>query len=381
MLSDFKGVALVSLLHGNEPIRGDMLRIFDEHADRKIVVWTDIDQESVMDSVELLQNRGIEVYCSRISQTYGQAIIFAADLIPDDWALVYASGRRAVVHRTGWIADLLSPFRDKWCGISGCVRPCQYDRIAQYPTDIFDPQVHVQGGCFAIRASLLKECGFGKFPQVFSDIFLSHAVIRRGFYLADVLSVRCNEGEVVSGICKIAVGYPDRTNRSYAFRKDRLSSGDISDHLETLRSYAGRSSRVLEFGTRGGVSTLALLCGQPDRLTTVDIDPNLVAADRMEFLKRNAGRTLFRQEIGDSRIREPEWADLLFIDTDHNYQCLTAELDRHHSHTTRWIILHDTESFPECKRAVNDFLNREQSFVLLQHFENNNGLTILERCQ
>lgn len=376
------GVALISLLHGRERVRPEMVNLFDEPADQKIVVWSAVDSDEVkQEDTRALWDAGVDLIFEASSLTYGQAILLAARRVADEDIVVYASGRRAVVHQRGWLTDMVQPFSDPWCGMTGCVRPCQYDRIARIQTDIFEPQIHVQGGCFAIRASMLRDCGFGKFPQVFSDVFLSHAVIKRGHYLKNIPSIRCDEGEAVFQAAKLSVGYPDRSNRRQAFQQAVQTPGDINEHLHTLRSYAGRASRILEFGTRGAVSTLAFLCGQPDRLTTVDIDPDLVPMSRIQFLRENAGCTDFRQEINDSRTRRPEWADLVFIDTDHNYPTLTAELDRHHAMTTRWLIMHDTETYPGCMDAVKDFLKRERSFRLLHHFPHNNGLTILERCQ
>lgn len=373
-------IAQVSLLHGKEKVRDEMLKLFDEKSDYKIVVWSKINEDEVKQDILQLKDKGVNVLTFSDSLTYGEAIMRAAKLLDDDVALVYTSGRRAVVHESGWIEDITKPLEKKWCGMAGSVRPCQYSSIARIQTDIFEPQIHVQGGCFAIRVGLLKDCTFGKFPQVYSDVFLSHAVIKRGFYLEDVKEIVCNEGWAVDQVAKLSVGYPDRTNRNNKFNEISSTPSDINEHMSTLRFYAGRSSRILEFGTYRCFSTLAFLCGEPDKLTTVDIDPSSVQKDAVDFLKQNAGCTSFIQEINDSRTRTQEWADLLFIDTDHNYDCLSAELNRHHAYTTRWIIMHDTVCYPDCMLAVQDFLKRERTFKLLQHFPNNNGLTILERC-
>lgn len=44
---------------------------------------------------------------------------------------------------------------------------------------------------------------------------------------------------------------------------------------------------------------------------------------------------------------EIDETDLLFIDTQHTYAQLIAELRKHHSKVRRWIALHDTMIFGE----------------------------------
>jgi hypothetical protein len=361
-------VALVSVVFGlTEPQRFNLESIFRETlADEKMII--DVGGDFECDYATVVRP-GHNLF-------YGPAIKLAAEHVASD-VLVYVSANRALMIDTTWIDDLVRPVvADKRCGMSGCVQPCEYNRIARYETDIFEPQIHVQGGVFAIRTEVMRSADYGKFPQVFSDVYLSWKLIRMGYYLQDVKGVRASAGGM-SAFGKLRVGYPDRESRAKMFTELVAQPSDINEHMETLRAYAGRSSRVVEFGTRSGVSTLALLAGQPDTLTTIDIDPNLVNVDH---IYECVGDTEFRSVIASSLDYTIDVCDFLFIDTDHTYEQLSAELDRHHRAVTRWIAMHDTETFPQCRVACDEFLsNHVGEWGMVAHYANNNGLTIVER--
>jgi hypothetical protein len=337
---------------------------------------TKADEKIIVDTGGSFECDYAKVIKSGHNLFYGPAIKLAAKHVTSD-VFVYVSSSRSVMTDITWVDDLVHPVvEDDRCGMSGCLQPCEYNRIARFQTDIFEPQIHIQGGVFAIRTSVLDTVDYGKFPQVFSDVYISWKLIKMGYYLQDVRSVKASAGGV-SAMGKLRVGYPDRELRTKMFAELSSSPSDINEHLETLRSYSGRSARVVEFGTRSGVSTLALLDGQPDSLTTVDIDANLVNIDH---IYECVGDTKFRSIIGSSLDYTIEVCDLLFIDTDHTYEQLSAELQRHSGSVTRWIAMHDTETFPSCMVACNEFLAKNVGlWTMILHHTHNNGLTILER--
>lgn len=151
---------------------------------------------------------------------------------------------------------------------------------------------------------------------------------------------------------------------------------DISEHLPTLRIYAEQSSRILELGTRYGTSTTALLAGRPDVLISVDVSPC-----RNATLLQERGEADLRFVTADSL----EWNslhdsyDLLFIDTEHTFSQVTAELGRFAPLVTHWIILHDTVSFPPVMDAVQEYLRQNPAWSMIENHRNNNGLAVLER--
>lgn len=178
-------------------------------------------------------------------------------------------------------------------------------------------------------------------------------------------------------------------------------SSDINEHLPTLKSYGENCEHITEFGSRGGVSTTALLLSNPKRFVSYDIKkhPNLTV---LEGIAKNMG---VQFECKVTNVLEPslkiEETDLLFIDTWHKYGQLKEELRQHAVMVKKYIILHDTTTYgyvdePDWGglyvdirplstqkiglwRAVEDFLEENKEWKVLERFENNNGLTILQK--
>jgi hypothetical protein len=189
-------------------------------------------------------------------------------------------------------------------------------------------------------------------------------------------------------------------------RKTNLT-GDIQEHLDTLRKYAEDCDHITELGTAGLHSTWAFLIAKPKKFITVDIiDPGVrpgVKEALGSAIKLSAEAGIDFTFILDDTTRtdfEIEETDLLFIDTYHVYEHLKKELEMHANKARKYIILHDTTTFafrgevqeykstvvPENRNypkglwpAVTEFLEVNQEWQILEKFENNNGLTILSR--
>ncbi|MFM7164911.1 MAG: class I SAM-dependent methyltransferase, partial [Planctomycetaceae bacterium] len=109
------------------------------------------------------------------------------------------------------------------------------------------------------------------------------------------------------------------------FQKARSTRSDINEHCDKLRELASEAGSVVEFGMRHGVSTVALLAGQPQTLISYDLNHDSI----VELLKTRQGKTAFSFVQGDSLSVDIESCDLLFIDTRHTADQLTRELQRH----------------------------------------------------
>jgi 16S rRNA A1518/A1519 N6-dimethyltransferase RsmA/KsgA/DIM1 with predicted DNA glycosylase/AP lyase activity len=68
------------------------------------------------------------------------------------------------------------------------------------------------------------------------------------------------------------------------------------EHCDKLRELAAQADSVVEFGMRHGVSTVALLAGQPKQMISYDLHQDPVA----ELLKSRQGATAFSFVQGDS---------------------------------------------------------------------------------
>lgn len=118
---------------------------------------------------------------------------------------------------------------------------------------------------------------------------------------------------------------------------------DINEHLPTFVDLCVslNAKTVIELGTRGGVSTIAWLYGlelTDGHLWSVDVDPKpALDHERWTFIQGS--------DLDPSTLeRLPKQADIVFVDTSHDYQQTKAELNVY-----KWrvrpggrIVLHDT---------------------------------------
>lgn len=179
---------------------------------------------------------------------------------------------------------------------------------------------------------------------------------------------------------------PDATFLADAYATACVTPSDINEHLTAMVDLVAEldATKVVELGTRGGVSTLAWLHALHGRghLWSVDIDPrpDLPQFDHWSFIQGDDCSPFVFTQL-------PNPVDIVFIDTSHAYQHTVAELALY-----RWlvrpggvIVLHDTElyqpgevgpqpPFP-VKKAVVEFVEAEG--LTWRNYENNNGLGVV----
>jgi hypothetical protein len=173
----------------------------------------------------------------------------------------------------------------------------------------------------------------------------------------------------------------DGVNLEDLYHLRLTTPGNIHEHLPTLRAFS--RGVVVEIGTNEAVSTTALLAGQPDSLTTWDLNPSPSAED----LRQHAGRTAYDVRQGDSRYIDIGRCDVLFIDSLHTREQLDIELRRHAPNVTESILMHDTTIFGERGEdggqgllvAIREFLSDFPEWRQIAHWPNCNGLTLLRR--
>jgi hypothetical protein len=168
----------------------------------------------------------------------------------------------------------------------------------------------------------------------------------------------------------------------------RSVESDIHQHLLRLAQLARECNHVTEFGVRSGMSTFSFLHGLSNKsrpvLRSYDLgDPYNIFSLRpqlqVDWLFRH-GSTLDADVI--------EETDMLFVDTLHTYGQVKGELERHGNQARKYLVFHDTVSFglvgedyrkPGINLAIQEFMRDNPHWVLFEHYENNNGLTILSR--
>jgi predicted O-methyltransferase YrrM len=136
---------------------------------------------------------------------------------------------------------------------------------------------------------------------------------------------------------------------------------DMFPHIDALTEYASKATTVVEFGVRGGVSTWAMLRGLPPggAIIAVDNDPDVL--EMMPPWVQDDYRLDLR--IGDDLTMElPDSADLVMIDSGHEYVQTLAELDRVAPLRPKRIVMHDYlyAETPGVRRAVDEWVARNR---------------------
>ena len=178
----------------------------------------------------------------------------------------------------------------------------------------------------------------------------------------------------------------DRKYFELEYQRACDSPSDINEHLPVLKQLAESVEHVTEMGVRTGVSTRAfLVAAQVLRSYDIQLDAGV---QRLFDIANSFGHDAVYQQANVLEVGIDE-TDLLFIDTLHNYQQLTAELAKHSARVRRYIVLHDTETYghrdeigdgPGLAPAVREFLAANNQWRLHHQYHNNNGLTVLARC-
>lgn len=175
-------------------------------------------------------------------------------------------------------------------------------------------------------------------------------------------------------------------NLKETYNQTATTKSDINEHLPTLLRYGQECDTIIEMGVRFGRSTLAWLMAKPSKLVCYDlkVHKRLPLDIYKQWAKEQGINFVFIE--GDTRKVKIEQADLLFIDTLHNYDQLKVELECHSDKANKYIILHDTETFGQkgetkgkgLQFAVDELLEKG-IWKIKEVFKNNNGLTVLER--
>lgn len=163
------------------------------------------------------------------------------------------------------------------------------------------------------------------------------------------------------------------------------TKSDINEHLEALRDLALECDSVIEMGVRTCVSTWAFIEGLKSGATLVSIDikhPSKYGSDLTPVEKacKSKGINFKFYEQDTLTIDIPE-VDMLFIDTLHTYEQLKGELARHGNKATKYLVFHDTVSCEnELMPAINEFMKANKKWKIKEHYTNNNGVMVLEKC-
>jgi hypothetical protein len=159
----------------------------------------------------------------------------------------------------------------------------------------------------------------------------------------------------------------------------RGNGSDISAHLPFLEFLARNCNVITELGTRDCYSTAAFISGKPQLDVSYDIEERQ-AMKQLASLDLPCKWELRLVSSVDPATVIPI-SDLLFIDTLHTYGQVKEELRLHATRVTRWIVFHDTVSFPEINQAINEFLESNKVWQKVYDAKFNHGLIVLETAR
>lgn len=176
---------------------------------------------------------------------------------------------------------------------------------------------------------------------------------------------------------------------------------DINEHIPTLLKYASECDHITEMGVRAITSTWAFLGSAPKKIVSYDLyNPSRWGGNIDQVYAAANQYGLNFNFIEDDVLKvEIEPTDLLFLDTWHAYEQVKAELKMHSDKVNKYIIFHDTTTYAHRDEplasehsdkfdditgkgiwpAIQEFLDGNPNWILVEKFENNNGLTIIKR--
>jgi hypothetical protein len=160
---------------------------------------------------------------------------------------------------------------------------------------------------------------------------------------------------------------------------------DLHEHLPTLANLAKDCKHVTEMGVWHGTSSHAWLINDVE-LVSYDIAHSQIAAHLFSnaMISNKKAQYIVQNVLELETIVE---TDLLFIDTLHNYEQCSAELNKFADKVRKYIVFHDTVTFGKIGEttpnglllAIGEFLVNNLEWSVKVHYTNNNGLTVLER--
>lgn len=166
---------------------------------------------------------------------------------------------------------------------------------------------------------------------------------------------------------------------------------DINENLYILKELTEQCEHVTEFGVRWVVSTWAMLAGKPKRMISYDINYHInMEAPKVLARSANIEYECYIRNVLDTDLII-EQTDLLFIDTLHTYNQLTAELAKHACRVNKFLAFHDTETYGYTNEfgiismpsglmpAIEKFMMANPEWKLHTKKTNNNGFLVLEK--
>jgi len=148
-----------------------------------------------------------------------------------------------------------------------------------------------------------------------------------------------------------------------------------------------KAETILELGVRQGISTIALLTAcrrMKGELVSIDIDPCEEAKQKIKALELDKFWTFTQMDDREWLKHADDYSfELIFIDTDHNYEHMMTELVQCDKCLEKngVMLVHDTlaPDFLDIPRAIGDFLIEKRGKYLFLELGTRYGLGMLTK--
>lgn len=160
---------------------------------------------------------------------------------------------------------------------------------------------------------------------------------------------------------------------------------DLNEHLPTLAEFAAKCRHVTEFSGRRE-SAVGLLAGV-HRNNGLLVSYNTESDRLLGLLGAAFPRNAKIFPVDSPAMPTIEETDLLFLDTMHNFDRVTEELNKFAPKTHHYIVLHDTTSYGQggdnggagLWEAMRQFMDKNSEWFICYHTDRQYGLTVLSK--
>jgi hypothetical protein len=159
---------------------------------------------------------------------------------------------------------------------------------------------------------------------------------------------------------------------------------DMHEHLPWISELTKECNHTTELGVGSAQSTRGFLRYAREH-HSYEIEPYDFAIEYFRNAK-NAGRNV-TLHTADTRKIEIAETDLMLVDSYHSYDQVKIELELHANKVRKYILFHDTTTFGDRGQggengvwpAIQEFLDANTQWVLVERRTNNNGMTLIKR--
>jgi len=161
----------------------------------------------------------------------------------------------------------------------------------------------------------------------------------------------------------------------------KVYSEEYVEYLKAMPKYLSFCNSYRELGTNQGGSASVALLQNLNYYEFIDKSFKKFTNNKEifdTFIAVNNLKCVFREQ-GSLQVITDIKTDFLLVDSVHKFKHVVREIDLFAPLTSKFMMFHDTNGIPEVYNAVQDFLNRTNDWVEIEHYNVAAGYTVLKR--